>query len=118
MNRDGSTLFDGEKEWARRLLAITKGCAPSMHEPDRTAQVLGDSGHAGADGVTRLEGSFDNACGDTTEGDELVVAIAYDIDFDDEGSPTHTLVEHFNLATLVAFARLGARTLVNPANEG
>lgn len=109
MNRDGSTLFDGEREWARRLLSITKGCAPSMHEPDRNAQVVGESAHIG-DGRVYLEGSFDNACGDGPDAcGELTLGIVHDVDFDDEGSPTHTLIEHFNLATLVAFARLGAR---------
>lgn len=111
MNGDGSTLFDGEQAWAARLLRITQGCAPSMHEPDSvTAQLVGTHGHATPE-AAYLEGSFDNAMGDHPDGGELTLTLAREVDWDDEGSPTDIRVEHFNLATLVALARLGACAL-------
>jgi len=114
MNGDGSTLFFDEQAWAARLLSITKGCRPDMHEPDEQAldaQIVGTHAHKGADGRARLEGSLDNAMGDHPDGGELVLTLCRERDWDDEGSPTDIRVEHFNLATLVALARLGACAL-------
>jgi len=116
MNRDGSTLFEAEGPWALRLLAITDGCAPSMHEPDSvTAQLVGTHGHATPE-AAYLEGSFDNAMGDHPDGGELTLTLAREVDWDDEGSPTDIRIEHFNLATLVAFARIGAAAVAKSSS--
>ena len=107
---DGSIIFQGEAAWAARLLSITHGCRPDMHEPNEQelfAQVVGSSANASPEGVC-LAGDLDNAMGDDPEGGELTVSLVRDVDFDDDGNPTETRTEHFNLATLVAFARLGA----------
>ena len=117
MNRDGSTLFEAEGPWALRLLAITDGCAPSMHEPDSvTAQLVGSNALQGHDGRCYLEGSFDNAMGDHPDGGELTLTLAREVDWDDEGSPTDIRIEHFNLATLVAFARIGAAAVAKSSS--
>lgn len=113
-------LFHNDEDFATRLLTITDKCRPDMHEPneqDVFAQILGSHAHAGVDGVTRLEGDFDNACGDTTDGTELVVALTRELDWDDEGSPTDIRTEHFNLATLIALARIGATVLTKRNRE-
>lgn len=156
MNGDGSTLFDGEGPWALRLLAITDGCAPSMHEPELDAQVVGNYAHAPDCPKTRatellvervgecysdlppsvrqlydklgkaldgnrayLEGSLDNAMGDEPGcglGSEFTVSLVREVEWDDTGDPTDIRTEHFNLATLIAFARIGAAAVAKSSS--
>lgn len=81
------------EKFAQRLLMMTLTCRPDMHEPDEqgiTAEVLG-----------RI---LDNAHGDNGRSGEYVVQLTLDIQ---QGKR----VENFNLATLIALARLGATTL-------
>jgi hypothetical protein len=78
-------------EFAKRLLEITDGCRRDMHEPDNQGVSAKMTGHM-----------LDNAHGDAPNTHELVVSIEREID---NGHRT----ECFNLATLIAFARLGAK---------
>ncbi len=110
MTRDGNILFHNERDFAKRLLDVTSECGTDMHEPSIDAQLVGTTSHASHRGVY-LEGSFDNAMGDHPDGGELVLSLVREREWDDEGSPTDIQTEHFNLASLVALARLGARAL-------
>lgn len=79
-----------------KLLSVTTGCRDDMHEPDEqdvTARVIG----------TKL----DNACGELVSSDallngyqELVVVL-----------DRHYVPATFNLASLIALARIGATHL-------
>ncbi len=87
------------KTFANRLLGITQGCRYDMHEPDEqnlTARIVGDH--------------LDNACCEhisieAIEGkfQEFVIILER---VHDQG--IHR--EKFNLATLIALARIGAKT--------
>jgi len=86
-------------EFEKRLLAITEGCRLDMHEPDEQdlkAKVLGD----------HLDNAFtENICEESILGNyqELVVILErYDI-------TGRRRVEKFNLASLIALARIGAK---------
>ena len=85
-----------ELDFAKRLLAVTDGCRDDMHEPDNNGV------SAIVDGVL-----FDNAMGDDGRFGEMFVAITKEQDQWD-GKPR---TENFNLATLIAFARIGANTI-------
>lgn len=108
-NLDGSLVFSGEAEFARRLLEATKGCRPDMHEPaeqDVYAEVLS------------ADGSLDNAGGDDIHSGEIIVSLIRDLDFAEEPTtgellPVDTRTSNFNLATLIAFARVGAQTVLD-----
>lgn len=87
------------KTFAERLLKVTQGCRYDMHEPDE--QGLSD---------WIIVDHLDNACcedirADAIEGryQEFVVVI----------KPDTGLVQKFNLATLIALARLGAQYTPN-----
>ncbi len=80
------TIWD---EYAVRLLTATAGCRPSMHEPDEQ----------GVEGTT-IPGVLDNAGG---VGELALVLERYVGD----GSQRRD-VQRFNMADLVALARLGA----------
>jgi hypothetical protein len=91
-------MFHNASIFAKRLLAITDGCRDDMHEPDNqgvTAKVAGDY--------------LDNAMGDDGICDEMFVAITKDHDHD--RGDFHT--ENFNLATLIALARVGATKILD-----
>lgn len=78
-------------DFARRLAAVTDGCRHDMHEPDNngvSATVDGDH--------------LDNAMGDDGFCGEMFIAVTKEQDHGD------SFTENFNLATLIAFARLGA----------
>jgi hypothetical protein len=89
------------KNFAERLLDVTKGCRDDMHEPDEqevAARVVGTV--------------LDNAFGNGVEEDalvqghqELVIIIERDLN----GGKRRW--EKFNLATLIAMARFGAQSL-------
>lgn len=82
------------KEDLTRLLKITEGCRPDMHEPDEqglSARVVGTV--------------LDNAFGDGVDGrlvfqgaQEIVVILERDLE-------RGRIAEPFNLATLIALAR-------------
>jgi hypothetical protein len=80
------------KEYANRLLEVTKNCRDDMHEPDEQ-------------GITAIVTGYnlDNAMGDNPINNcgEFTVAIVQD-----DGRK-----EWFNLADLIALARIGAKTL-------
>lgn len=85
-------------EYETRLLSITKGCRPDMHEPDEqglSARVIGDK--------------LDNAYMEEINPEflengwqELIVIL--ERDYGTKGKQ----VEKFNLSTLIALARIGA----------
>lgn len=75
-------------DFTTKLLAATQGCRPSMHEPDEQ----GIEAHL-------IVGPFDNA-----GGAEMALAIERYVG---DGSQRKS-VERFNMADLVALARLGA----------
>jgi len=87
------------KKFDDRLLQITRGCRPDMHEPDEhgiKARIVGDhlDNAFGEDiRIEAIEGNFQ----------EFVVILERDTN---HGRKT----EKFNLATLIALARLGARS--------
>lgn len=76
-----------------RLLRVTQHCRKDMHEPDEQGITVMVSGY-----------NFDNAMGDNPNNNcgEFTVAIVQDDD----------TAEWFNLATLIALARIGAKALV------
>ena len=83
-------------QFAERLLKITDGCRPDMHEPDEQGITAIATGW-------QLDNAFSssnprNNCG------EMAVGIAKNTNLF-ENDP-----EWFNLATLIALARIGART--------
>lgn len=81
-------------EFAVNLLGITKGCRPSMHEPDEQGLECE---------VLNADGSFDNAgCGG-----EMAVLLK-----DANGKSFE-----FDLASLVSFARLGAEVYMSIAKR-
>lgn len=80
-------------DFTTKLLAATQGCRPSMHEPDEQGVE-----------ATPIPGPFDNA-----GGDELALAIERYVG---DGSQRKS-VERFNMADLVALARLGAALWVD-----
>ena len=76
---------------AQNLLEVTDGCRADMHEPDNngvSATVEGDH--------------LDNAFGDSGMTDEFVVVLTKEQDHGD------SYKVKLNLATLIAFARIGA----------
>jgi hypothetical protein len=90
------------KKDLERLLDITEGCRPDMHEPDEqelTARVVG--------------WKFDNASGEDINvqaidqgWQELVVILKRYVDGD-------VKIAHFNLATLIALARYSTKVLLH-----
>lgn len=81
------------RDYLDRLRSVTQGCRPDMHEPDEqgvTATVSGDH--------------LDNAMGDDPAHShgEFIVTIARE---ESHG----TVIEHFNLASLIALARRADR---------
>ncbi len=78
------------ESFEKRLLRVTQKCRPDMHEPDEQGITVMVSGY-----------NFDNAMGDDPNNNcgEFTVAIVQD-----DGSK-----EWFNLATLIALARIGAK---------
>jgi len=78
-------------DFAERLLKITEGCRTDMAVPEElTAAVTG--------------AEFDNSCGDDPSSGQMVVSLKREY-----GKNSLAAGERFNLATLIAFARLGAR---------
>lgn len=95
-------MTDLMRDFATRLLDVTEGCRPDLHEPDEQdlkARVVGDH--------------LDNAYGETVmermivEGYQEFVVILKRFH---AGTGRHQ-TECFNLATLIALARIGARRL-------
>lgn len=89
MSKNPSLMFN----FAERLLEVTKECRPDMHEPDEQGLRATVSGRV-----------LDNAMGDDPNSNELVVTIW-------GTTPTGTFQEHFNLATLIALARIGSKAM-------
>lgn len=79
------------ENFEKRLLRVTQDCRPDMHEPDEQGISVMVSGY-----------NFDNAMGDNPDNNcgEFTVAIVQE-----DGSK-----EWFNLATLIALARIGAKS--------
>ncbi len=93
----GSTESINQNE-ALALLEITRACRASMHEPDEqevSAKVK--------------NGSFDNAGFDS----EMHLTIKRDVLVTPVGE---SVEENFNMASLVALARIGAETYLNARN--
>jgi hypothetical protein len=82
-----------DRKFAKRLLGITRDCRDDMHEPDNQG-VFGS--------VTGRK--LDNADGDNRASREFVVRLEL-------RTPEGTGFGDFNLATLIAFARIGARSI-------
>ena len=80
--------------FGKRLLQATNGCNLEMHEPDEQGI-----------SVIFMGNHLDNACGDdpNTNCNEFTVAIVKD------GKP----LDWFNLATLIAYARMGVSVAEN-----
>lgn len=102
------------KRSAERLLEVTEGCRPDMHEPDEqdlSARVLGDH--------------LDNAMGEQIRGtaveggyQELVVIFKRGVPGSDgDYSKPFTIKEIINLATLTALARFGAQTILGEGSD-
>lgn len=87
------------KKFLERLLKITEGCRPDMHEPDEQDVRAMVSGY-----------HFDNAMGDDpkTNCGEITVGIVRD---DEKDGPQ---TEWFNLATLISLARMASLTQNRP----
>lgn len=94
-----------------RLRSVTAGCREDMHEPDE--QGLGAEVYG-----TRLDNAFDNEIIERRvqtidhrhsylPEQEIVLALTRDVHDDDPSKETHR-VEVFNLATLIALARLAS----------
>jgi hypothetical protein len=88
---------------AKRLLEYTKECRDDMHEPDEqgiSAIVLG----------TKLDNAFgDRIVLDPLEkGYQEIVVILENFDYK---------IERFNLASLIAMARIGAQTILKEEKE-
>lgn len=84
-------------DFANRLLAVTDGCRQDMHEPDNNGVSATISGQ-----------HLDNAMGDDGECGEMFVTIIKEQDH-----PADWINENFNLATLIAFARIGAAKVLD-----
>lgn len=96
-------------DFAKRLLAITGGCRPDMHEPDE----------AGLRQVNLVGDHLDNAMGEfidakQIEGGFQEYVLILDREPDDSADRLRQR-EAFNLATLIAFARIGAKVIQNNA---
>lgn len=82
------------KPFGKRLLKATNGCREDMHEPDEQ-------------GISAIVTGYrlDNAMGDNPSNNlsEFTVGIVRD----------SVKTEWFNLATLIALARIGAKSLMN-----
>ena len=89
------------KEFGKRLLKITEDCGDDMHEPENQ-------------GVTATITGFDldNATGDSPYSGEFVVGLNL-VNTVNNFSET----EWFNLASLIALARIGAKQIVNEFND-
>ena len=93
-------MNDRLKKIGKELLSVTEGCRPDIHEPDEqglSAKVLGTT--------------FDNAFGNDVDHDLLQrgcqeIVIIFEKE-EDNSYKTNTTV--FNLADLIALARIGAK---------
>ena len=88
-NRE-SLMYD----FATRLLKATKGCRTDMHEPDEEGIIAKLSGN-----------HLDNAGGDDPTFNEFIVTLK-----------RGEMIDHFNVATLIALARIGATALETAAD--
>lgn len=87
-------MDDRQKGILARLQHITRGCRPDMHEPDEQEV----RGHV-------FGSSLDNACGDMIE-PFLIERGAHEIVLVIERFSNGVEVERFNVADLVALARM------------
>ena len=83
------------KETLKRLKEITKNCNVDMHEPDNQNVTAVTTGHI-----------FDNAMGDIPYHNSSEMTVGITVTHDFEGGGHSTDIEWFNLATLVALARM------------
>ncbi len=93
-------FINSSTDFARRLMAVTDGCRHDMHEPDNngvSATVDGDH--------------LDNAMGNNGACGEMFVEITREYD------DVNVLIENFNLATLIAFARIGAAKVISDTED-
>ena len=91
-------------EFGKRLLEITKACRVDMHEPDEQgvdAKVFYKKYFDYPKGEkSKTRPHLDNAMGDSGSCGELCIEII---------NSTTGKTERFNLATLIALARIGAK---------
>ena len=88
------------QDFCERLVAITEECRPDMHEPDNqgvTGRVIGDH--------------LDNAMGERVSENSVLLGYQELIVILDR-TRQHKGSESFNLASLIALARVGARQLL------
>jgi hypothetical protein len=89
------------KAFGERLLNITDMCRDDMHEPDEqglSARIIGDH--------------LDNACGEDIRAEAQINGFQeFVIILDLKASPRFEQAR-FNLSTLIALARIGAKTLI------
>ena len=93
------------KKVASRLLSQTNGCRYDMHEPDEQdlkARIIGNK--------------LDNAFGDSIREEAILngwqeFVVILERDFGPRGGGRH--IDKFNLASLIALARIGAKELAN-----
>jgi len=89
-------------EIGENLLNITIGCRSDMHEPDEqglSATVIGDY--------------LDNMFGNSNASGELIIALERRDENDEDDENDIFNVKTFNLADLIALARIGAETIKN-----
>ncbi len=101
-------VFHDEIEWSKRLLRITRGCRPDMHEPDDQG-LYADVAATSVMHGKRMKNGLDNAMGDESGQGEYVVNLIREAQRA-EGRPDWE--EGFNLATLIALARYGAQSIL------
>ena len=89
---------------AEELLAITDGCRDDMHEPDEQELAL-----AGITG-TKLDNAFGSDVRERAvfEGYQEVVFSLRRTRYDESGSYDSEKLTKFNLASVIALARIGA----------
>ena len=93
---------------AEELLAITKGCRDDMHEPDEQELELG--GICG----TKLDNAFGSDVRERAvlDGYQEVVFSLRRTHYDKSGEYDSEKLTKFNLATVIALARIGAAKLL------
>lgn len=84
-------------DFAKRLLAITEGCRPDMHEPDEQDLKCWIVG-----------GHLDNAFGDQIREEAVARGFQEFVVVLERFKDGKILIENFNLASLIALARKAA----------
>ena len=94
-------------EFGKRLLEVTKYCRYDMHEPDNQGLV------AHVTGIM-----LDNAMGDNPHNNfgEFTVGLKIVDEHRDMFEYPNENMQWFNLATLIALARIGAKKIIKDGN--